>query len=69
MKKLIYILFYLAVPLLSNGQNPAPAATQQKRILLMGGIIHTGDGKIINNGAVGFENGKLILVADATVTN
>lgn len=48
------------------GQNPVPAPPQQQRILLLGGTIHTGEGTVIENGAVGFESGKLKLVADAS---
>jgi imidazolonepropionase-like amidohydrolase len=47
-------------------QNPVPAPAQSKRILLMGGIVHTATGKVINNSAIGFEGGKLKLVADIT---
>ncbi|MFI5163643.1 MAG: amidohydrolase family protein [Bacteroidia bacterium] len=51
---------------LSFGQNPIPAPAQTKSILLMGGIAHIGNGKVIENSAIGFKDGKLILVADAT---
>lgn len=47
-------------------QNPSPAPAQTKRILLMNGRIHVGDGSVISNGALGFSNGKINLVADAT---
>ena len=48
-------------------QNPIPAPPQTKSILLMGGVAHIGNGKVIENSAIGFKDGKLILVADDTV--
>lgn len=33
----------------------------------MGGVAHVGNGKVIENSAIGFKDGKLTLVADATV--
>ncbi len=48
-------------------QNPVPAPSQTKSILLMNGVAHIGNGKVIENSAIGFKDGKLILVADATV--
>jgi imidazolonepropionase-like amidohydrolase len=50
----------------SLAQNPVPAAAQSKRILLMNGRVHVGNGSVIENGAVGFAKGVLDLVADAT---
>lgn len=48
-------------------QSNAPVKAQEKPILLMNGIAHLGNGQIINNSAIGFEKGKLTMVADATV--
>ncbi|MEM7552390.1 MAG: amidohydrolase [Bacteroidota bacterium] len=52
----------------SNGmaQRPSPAPNQEKPILILGGTAHTGDGTVITNAAVAFENGKLTLVEGAT---
>ena len=47
-------------------QQPIPAKPQAKPILLLNGTAHLGDGKVIANAAIGFENGRLSLVADAT---
>ncbi len=49
-----------------SSQNPLPAPAQTKRILLLGGIAHIGNGKVIENAAIGFKDGKIILVGDAT---
>jgi hypothetical protein len=42
---------------LSNGQN--------KPLVLLGGTAHIGNGKIVENSAIGIENGKISFVADA----
>lgn len=47
-------------------QNPAPAAIQNKKILLLNGRAHIGNGSLIENSAIGMENGKISLIADAT---
>ncbi len=41
---------------------PRPADPQSKPIILTNGIIHVGNGQVINNGAVGFDNGKITFV-------
>lgn len=48
------------------GQVPTPASSQSGPILLMNGTAHIGNGEVIENAAIGFENGKITLVADAT---
>jgi len=66
-----YILFVIAFTLsflVSFGQ-PTPAAKQSQAILLLNGVAHLGNGKVIENSAITFENGIIQSVADATVTN
>ncbi len=43
-------------------QNPIPARPQIKSILLLNGTAHVGNGKVIENSAIGFKDGKLTLV-------
>ncbi len=64
MKTFFYLL--LLLPLTTFSQTPTPAPVQKKSILLMGGTAHIGNGDVISNSAIGFRNGKLDLVADAT---
>lgn len=64
-KTLLYIA--LLLPVLVSAQQPVPAKKQSKSILLMNGICHVGNGKVIQNSAVGFKDGVITLVADATV--
>lgn len=66
MKKYIYI-FLTAFSISVNAQRPDPVPAQTQRILIMNGTAHLGNGNVIENSAIGFENGKLTLVADATV--
>lgn len=51
---------------LGNAQTPVPAAKQSKSVLLEGGTIHIGNGKVIENGLLGFKDGRITLVTDAT---
>ena len=57
----------MLAPVAVMSQNPAPALPVNKRILFTGAIAHTGTGVVIPNSAIGIENGKLKLVADATL--
>lgn len=65
MKKAIYLLLFLS-PLPILAQVPTPAPAQKQAILIMGATAHLGNGQVIANSAIGFESGKLTLVADAT---
>ncbi len=47
-------------------QLPKPAAPQAQAILLKGGMAHLGNGKVIKNALIGFDEGRITLVADAT---
>lgn len=63
MKK-IFIATGIIFSLKSFAQNPAPALTQKEAILIINGIAHIGNGQVIQNSAIGFKEGKLILVAE-----
>ena len=56
MKKIIYILLVLAFHF-AKAQNPAPALPQSQAIVLKGGIFHLGNGQVLENGSIRFENG------------
>jgi imidazolonepropionase-like amidohydrolase len=60
------IFFFMCCVHILNAQNPAPAPPQKDAILIMNGTAHIGNGNVIENSAIGFKDGKLILVADAT---
>ena len=65
------ILYFLCLSFLlpictMPAQSPVPAPAQKTAILIMGATAHLGNGTVIANSAIAFENGKLTLVADAT---
>jgi len=67
MKKLFVILLVLNSSLLTCfAQQAIPAKAETKSILLLNGTAHLGNGKVIQNSAIGIKNGKLVLVGDAT---
>ena len=46
--------------------NIYPAKPQSKPMAVVGATIHTGTGKVIENGFIAFENGKITAVGDAS---
>lgn len=67
-KVLLIVSYLLSIACLA--QNPVPAAKQTKSILISGVTIHVGNGKVIENGKIGFKEGKLIQAsakADETI--
>ena len=63
MKSLVYILFFcfLVQPILAQ---QTPALPQQQEIAIVGATAHLGNGTVIENSFIAFENGKLTVVAD-----
>ncbi len=57
------ILQLLTFNLVAQTETPAPK--QSKKIILLNGIAHIGNGQVIENSAIAFENGKLTIVANA----
>jgi imidazolonepropionase-like amidohydrolase len=64
MKNIVAILL-ISIVVSLHAQIPAPGEKQTKSILLLNGYAHLGNGKVIENSAIGFKDGKLVLVADA----
>ena len=54
-----YIHFIIVFFVCIHTKSQTPALPQSKSILIIGATIHTGNGKIIENGAVGFDKGKI----------
>lgn len=54
---------FLALNLVA--QNPIPAKEQTKKILIIGGYAHIGNGTVIENSVIAFEKGKITMVGDA----
>lgn len=67
MNKIIYSLILIAISVsVTKAQVPVPSKAQDGPILLTGGVAHLGNGQVIQNSAIGFDKGKLTVVADAT---
>jgi imidazolonepropionase-like amidohydrolase len=67
MRNLSTLFFFLVYSTSVCQQIPVVAPTQVKSILIMNGIAHLGNGSVLENAAIGIENGKFTLVADARV--
>lgn len=65
--KNIYSLLLLFCALAPLHAQQIPAQKQTKSILILNATAHLGNGKVIENSAIGFKDGKLTLVADATI--
>src|SRR5688572_14061503 len=59
-------VFPFAFCLVTSAFAQTPALPQSKSILLMDGVAHLGNGTVIENSAIGFKDGKITLVGDAT---
>lgn len=61
---LVALLFGLTATI--NAQQ-IPGEKQTKSVLILNGFAHLGNGKIIENSAIGFKDGKITIVADAKI--
>ena len=66
MKNLYIIALFLSLTTNLIAQKK-PADKQTKSVLIINGTAHLGNGKVIENSVIGFKNGKIQLVADATL--
>ncbi len=62
---LTYIVGLIAVTA-AFAQVPAPGSAQTEPIAIMNGTAHLGNGTVIENSIITFENGKITMVANAT---
>ncbi len=65
MKKIFFLLFVTLSLSRGYAQTIPVAPKQDSIIVLMNGTAHLGNGEVIENSAIGFENGKITFVADA----
>ena len=63
MRKIYIILAVFSLSINAKAQQ-TPASSQTKSILILNATAHLGTGKVIENSAIGFKNGKITLVAD-----
>lgn len=68
MRKIYYILILVFGLFTNTNAQQIPANKQTKSILILNGFAHLGNGKVIENSAIGFKDGKITLMADAKTT-
>jgi len=62
---IFFIFFLLGVNQLVGQTRVVPAPPQEDPILLEGAVVHVGDGSVIENGQVAFNEGKITFVGEA----
>ncbi|MFK5889393.1 MAG: amidohydrolase family protein [Flavobacteriaceae bacterium] len=65
-KSIFAILLFISVTVFSQ---QTPANKETKSILIVGATAHIGNGKVINNSAIGFTNGKINYVGTSIAAN
>jgi imidazolonepropionase-like amidohydrolase len=65
MKKLAIIILFAFGSFAPTNAQQTPAQKQTKSILILNATAHLGNGKIIENSAIGFKDGKITLVTDS----
>lgn len=58
-------LFTFHLCTFAQSEVPAPAAKQTKSVYLTNATVHTGNGKVLQNATVAFNDGKITLVAES----
>ena len=61
-----YILLLAFFSITQTKAQQVPAPKQTKSVLILNATAHLGNGATIENSAIGFKDGKLTLVADAS---
>ncbi|MCB9186765.1 MAG: hypothetical protein H6601_08470 [Flavobacteriales bacterium] len=56
------LILWMMLGLPSMAQIPSPGEMPEKAIILTGGIAHIGNGQVLENAAIGMENGKITFV-------
>ncbi|MBP6731069.1 MAG: amidohydrolase, partial [Chitinophagales bacterium] len=62
---LTLLLFTFHLCAFAQSEVPAPAAKQTKSVYLTNATVHTGNGKVLQNATVAFNEGKITLVAES----
>lgn len=65
MKTILHIILLSILCFSTRAQMQVPGKKQDSLIVLMNGRAHLGNGEVIENSAIGFENGKIIFIGDA----
>ena len=69
MKKFTYIIAGLSIMAHAAIAQPniSPAKAQSGIIAIVGGTIHIGNGKVIQNGTIVFDKGKIVAVSEGNI--
>lgn len=65
MKKIFLVVAGAVLFVAAKAQNPAPVGPQKEAVIIMNATAHIGNGQVIDNANIAFENGKLTIVGDA----
>ena len=69
MRNTLSLLCLLISVMSSLAQVPTPGSTPKGRVVLVGGILHVGNGEVISNSAIGMKDGLITFVKDANEVN
>jgi len=70
MKKIFLLVGGSLLSILSYGQATiSPAKAQSKPVVITGGTIHVGNGKVISNGYIAFDKGKITAIGEGAAPN
>lgn len=69
LRTFILLIILLTIAGKISAQVPTPAEPQTRPIMLVGGTAHLGNGQVIENAAVAFEQGKITMVGKASEVN
>lgn len=67
MKKIIIYIFLL-VAFTANSNAQAPSKKQSKKVIIKNATIHIGNGKVIENGTIAFDNGIITEVTNTAIS-
>ena len=68
MKKIILLTILVIFSITAKAQQ-IPAQKQSKSVLILHAMAHLGNGKVIENSAIGFKDGKITFVGDSKLIN
>lgn len=67
MRNYLFLLLFLIASNLQAQHVPTPAPPQSQPVVIWGATAHLGNGQVIENSVVAFEEGKITFVSDANV--
>ena len=62
--KQMALVFIFMMGLNTMAQVPGPVLEYPKKVLILGGVAHIGNGELIENSAIAMDNGRFLFVKD-----